>query len=373
MKCITLWIEKFLVALLLLTSCAPSPKYSFPPNEYSKGYLPLESQDASKVEEIGSWKVMGEDISLLKYKLRSNQVISVNEQKKKVVILTINTKQIDIHSILNVPDLRIVGIDAKGEKLFGAMWSKNLNSGEESPEYLQWIATWDPGTGLQIDCIMDPCAKPDQYESTKLGASIDYNGETVVAFGDDSYILWQLSSAYSSVGGENDPDADYWWHIGKIAIDSPGNRVAVVYQEGRITLEPIVTHWPLIHITELQKGIQNELEPIKFALFDQNGKWLAIVRGNQLSIWNIGNWAKKIVYQEEVGVIHGLSFDSSGTLLFLATEDKIRVIGLAKKKLETEFNAPGISSLDISEDNRLLFWGDETGTVHAWGIPSTQK
>jgi WD40 repeat protein len=148
--------------------------------------------------------------------------------------------------------------------------------------------------------------------------------------------------------------------------------VAVVYQEGKITLEPIVTHGPLIHITELQNGMENELEPIHFALFDRSGKWLAIVRGNQLSVWSVGSWAKKIVYQEEVGAVHGLSFNPSGTLLFLATEDKIRVIGLAKKRLEAEFNTPNITSLDISEDNRLLFWGDETGTVHVWGISESK-
>jgi hypothetical protein len=187
MKSIKLWIEKFLIYmfLLLLISCVPSSKYTFPSNEYPKSYLPLEPQDLRKVEEIDSWKVMDEDISLIKYNFLSNQLISVNEQNKKVVVLNIDTQQIDIHSILNVPDFRIVGIDAKGEKLFGAMWSKNLNSGEGSPEYLQWVAVWDPGTGLQTDCIMEPCIGPDNYESTRLGASIDYNGETIVVFGGD--------------------------------------------------------------------------------------------------------------------------------------------------------------------------------------------
>jgi WD40 repeat protein len=371
MKSIKLCIAKFLVVFLLLTSCAPSPKYFLPPNEYSKRYLPFERQDLRKVEEIDSWKVMDEDISLLKYNILSNQLISVNEQNKKIVVLNIDTGETNIHRILDIPYFRIVGIDAKGEKLFGAMLSKNPSTGERSPAYLQWIAVWDTGTGLQTDCITDPCTET-KYKSTDLGATIDYSGKTIVVFGEDSYMLWQLSNAYSSIVWENNPDADYWWHIGKIATDTPGNRVAVLYQEGRITLEPIVRHWPLIHVIELQKGIENELKPIHFALFDQSGKWLAIVRGNQLSVWNVGNWAKKIVYQEEVGAIHGLSFNSSGTLLFLGTEDKVRVIGLAQKDLIAVLNTPDITSLDISEDNRLLFWGDETGTVHVWGISESK-
>src|SRR6266487_6625706 len=374
MKSIKLWIEKILiyVYLLLLISCAPSPNYTFPSNEYSKSYLPFEAQALRKVEEIDSWKIMDEAISLIKYNFLSNRLISVNEQNKKIVVLSIDTKQTSIHSISNVPDFRIVGIDAEGDKLFGAMWSKNPSSGEGSPEYLQWVAAWDPRTGIQTDCIMAPCIEPDSYESTQLGASIDYDGKTIVVFGEDAYILRTLSNASSNIVSVNNPDADYWWHIGKIAIDSPGNRVAVVYQEGSITLEPIETHGslPLVRITELQKGIENELKPIHFALFDRSGEWLAIVRGDQLSVWNTGNWIKRIIYQEKVGTIHGLSFNPSGTLLFLATDNKVRVIESTKRKLVSEFNTPNITSLDISEDNRLLFWGDESGSVHVWGIPS---
>ncbi len=106
-------------------------------------------------------------------------------------------------------------------------------------------------------------------------------------------------------------------------------------------------------------------------MFDQNGRWLAIVRGQDLVIWQVSGW-KREVFREQVGNINGMRFSPLGELLFVGLENKIKVIGLKEKDIIFEFTTPGITSLDISDDNQLLFWGDESGVVHIWGIPKSK-
>jgi WD40 repeat protein len=209
------------------------------------------------------------------------------------------------------------------------------------------------------------------HPSSDIGATIDFNGETVVTYNEDAYRVIKLSnSSYSGFALVNSPDADYWWHIGKMAMDSRHSRLAIVFQEGRITVEGILAPriFPLSRIDVLENGTKHELQPVEFAAFDPSGKWLAVVRADELSIWSVANWKKAIIYQAPIRNVSGIEFNPSGELLFVATDNEIRAIGLEKKELIFEFDAPGVSSLHVDEDNRLLFWGDEEGVIHIRGV-----
>lgn len=359
------------ISFFLLTCCNPNSIYTYPPNQYSERYSPLDSESIGKIKEISSWKIIDDPLALLKYNNLSNNLISVTEENKEIVKLDIETGETESHKILNVSSLRIFSFDAKGEKLLGAMSSTGINSRGESAEYLEWFAIWDTSTGLQVECIWGSCSEGDDsiYEASDIGSSADLDSEIIVSFSETAYsIQTNNSSGFTLV---NSPDADYWYHIGNVAIDSHNKRLAIVYQEGRIELRNITCTGFCI-ISALKKGDENQLQPIHVALFDRTGKWLAIVRGDQLSIWDVDGWIKKIVYREEVDAIHGMSFSPSSKFLFLATEDKIKIINLDENKLEAELSTPNITSLDISEDNRLMFWGDENGIVHLWGVPQSQ-
>jgi WD40 repeat protein len=212
----------------------------------------------------------------------------------------------------------------------------------------------------------------DNIEIADTGASMD--AETVVTYGDDSFSAHVLTPG--GVGGGmpvNSPDSDYWWHIGNVAVNSDLNRLAIVFQEGRIHLQKISTsgNFPLGRWDVLAKGKEDQLQPVQEAIFDPGGKWLAIVRGQDLIVWKVSGWKRKIL-QEHIVNVGGMKFNPSSELLFIGADNAIRAISLKGGDFIFEAQAPGITSLEISDDNRLLFWGDENETVHMWGIPASK-
>jgi hypothetical protein len=294
--------------------------------------------------------------------------MAVSEENKEIVRMDVGTGEIESRNILNVSSFRVFGVDEKGEKLLGAMSSTGLNSSGESTEYLEWFAIWDTNSGTQVYCSWGSCIGKDDYGRSAIGASADLDAGIIVFF--DEFSFSTRTNEVSGSGLVNGPDSDYWWTIGNIAIDSRNDRVAIVYQEGRIEFDEILSlsPWPFNITTAVEEGDKGRLQPIHAALFDRTGKRLAIVRGDQLSIWDVDDWFEKIVYREDVGVIHGIKFSPSGKFLFLGTDDKIKIINLDKNRLESEIETPQITTLDISIDNRLLFWGDDEGNIHVWGV-----
>jgi hypothetical protein len=143
--------------------------------------------------------------------------------------------------------------------------------------------------------------------------------------------LWKLSPDDGGGLALVNRRTDYWWHNGKIAINSQHNQLVIVYEEGRIDIRKIYEsgNWPISIGDILAKGGKNQLEPVPFALIDPGGNWLAIVR-EVLSIWNIG--MDKRAYQDQIDSIDDMKFNPTGELLFLAIDNQIRIIGLKEKK-----------------------------------------
>jgi hypothetical protein len=316
----------------------------------------------------------GDPISLIKHNLNLNRLTVISEPTQKVVLFAIEGEETIAHQAVDIPNLRVLGIDEGGEELLVGRSGQRLNDHGKPQEYFHWIGLWNILSGSLDQCYTWPCTgeltDPDQIAYAYIGAVID--DKTEVTYSEGSY-LTTISSPENGGGVAlvNSPDADYWWHIGKMAANSDQNRLAVVFQEGGITLYKISepdSWWPLAWIDVLEKGEENQLQTVYEAIFDLGGKWLAIVRGQDLIIWQVSGW-KREVFREQVGNLHGMKFNPSGELLFIGRDNEINVISLQKRRMIFEMQASGITTLDISDDNRLLFWGDEHGTVHAWGIP----
>lgn len=367
----------FCIAILFLISCSSNSDNSSPPNEYSRSFMPMSAENIANIEEINLWKVMdeGTPISLIQYDLSLNRITAISEQPDMTIVLAVEAGETIFQNVINVPNFRAFTFDEKGEKLLGAMSGQMLDEQGLLLDYLQWTGIWDTRSGVLEYCVSGSCKADynDDPVTADIGATMDPKAENIVEYGFYGFTIDNLSeNPYSGLASINSMDADYWWHIGAIAIDSQNNRQAIIFQEGRIVLEKILepSNWPFSGVDDvIKRGDENELQPIQSALFDQRGKWLAIVRGEELSIWNVSGWKKEVVFTDQIGNIRGMSFNPSGELLFVGTADQIRVIGLKEKKAIHEIPTPGITSLNISADNRLLFWGDENGTVHAWGIP----
>jgi hypothetical protein len=362
--------------LLLLPSCNSHTDEELPPNEFSQRYAPLRADNLDRLVEVDDWEIMatGDPISLIKHNLDLNRLTVISEQTQMVVLFAIEEKETIAQQIVDIPDLRVLGIDKDGEKLLVGRSGQRLNDHGKPQEYFHWIGLWNILSGSLDQCFTWPCTgeltDPDQIAYAYIGAVIDK--KTEVTYSEGSYLTTILSSENGGgVALVNSPEADYWWHIGKIAVNSDQNRLAVVFQEGGITLYKISEPdrwWPLAWIDVLARGEENQLQPIHEAIFDPDGGWLAIVRGQDLIIWRVRGWQKE-VFREQVGNVHGMRFNPTGELLFIGRDNAINVINPKERRMVFEMQAPGIITLDISDDNRLLFWGDEHGTVHAWGIP----
>lgn len=361
-----------LCAIFLPAGCAPDSAPAL--NEYSGGYSTLNSKSMGKLRETASWQLMDYPVSLIKYNYASNSLIAVNEENKKIVRLDIWTGTTTDYEIENVSSFHAIGFDTKGDQLMGARSNIIQILGQRGlSERLDEFAIWDANSGILILCRAGPCGDSDRDNLNSLGISADLDDGIFVYFDEDGYSLSTQEFGGSAL--VNSPDADYWWSIGNIAIDSRNERLAVVYQEGRIELdafESFTISGLVFEGPPLKWGEKGDLQQVHAALFDRTGKWLAIVRGDQLSIWDVGGWFKRVAYRETVGAIHGISFSPSGGFLFLGVDDKIKIINLDRSKQAAELEAPNITSLDISEDNRLLFWSDENGVVHLWSFPQTQ-
>jgi len=369
-------VRLLICMLLLLTSCNSYSDDEMPHNEFSHRFTPLRVDTVDGLAEIGAWEIMGRGnaISLVKHNLVLNRLTVISEQIQKIVLFAIEKEETIAQQIVDIPNLRVLDIDEVGDKLLVAMAGRMRNDQGKPRDFFHWVGIWSVASGSLDECLSGSCidemTDPDHIEKADIGAVMD--AETVVAYDEYSYRFAILSPENGGgISLINSPDSDYWWHIGKIALNSNRSQLAIVFQEGRIVLEKISEHnnWPLKGFEVLEKGVENSLQPIQNVVFDQSGKWLSIIRGKRLSIWSVSGWIKKETFSDQIDDVQEMKFNPSGELLFIMIDDHIRIIGLEEEKVVFELHTPGITSLDISDDNRLLFWGDENGTVHVWGIP----
>jgi WD40 repeat protein len=107
--------------------------------------------------------------------------------------------------------------------------------------------------------------------------------------------------------------------------------------------------------------------------FDQQRRWLARVRGNALTVWDLqSNRFKRQLEAgtgETIGPTASLAFNPSGTLLGVGTANGWQIWDLEKQELLVEDTDTEVYAITFSPDGRLFAWGDASGVVHIWGIP----
>ena len=256
---------------------------------------------------------------------------------------------------------------AGGKSLIGATEHNfKLNSHDQSIEYINGIALWNVYTGELIKCITYPCQGDRKQRDGFLGNVSDENGEWDAIFSEGILSISKLSDNTIIFDREiNAIDDQYHWKIGSVAFDSQNHRYALVFQENRIYLSNLDR--PLVYET-LANGVKGDLEIVTDAQIDPSGHWLVIARGNKTQVLNLDNG--KVLLQVEVSD-PALSFDRTGKLLFVGSNNKLAVYSIETSEKISEYDAVGITSLSISDDNRIVIWGDIQGVVHIWAKPLT--
>lgn len=117
-----------------------------------------------------------------------------------------------------------------------------------------------------------------------------------------------------------------------------------------------------------------ELKPLALA-FDQARKQLVLLRDNEVIVYDLGTWRQ--TFRSTVSLTTSpagsVAFDPTGQLLAIGTQEGWQIWDLAqgRKLIEhTGILEHGTYAVAFSADGRAFVWGDLSGYVHIWGVPS---
>jgi WD40 repeat protein len=262
--------------------------------------------------------------------------------------------------------------DESGNLVMGALLHEfKKNDFDDLVEYVGGVAIWDIDTGKLVYCVVHPCDKSaiEWQREAIVGATLDPNGRWVF----ENREIWislsditGVEPSYSfSEGGDEKPR-----YATLIAINSYNNRYAIADREGEVIINEIGRTglgWILsrFFLGTYDEKARHETKALNFS---PDGKLLARIQDDRLTVWRITDQGGVSYIEHNIPKGGLLAFDRSSSMLFIGTNEAILIWDLKNKMFLGEYATPGITSLAISMDNRVLIWGDISGGVHVWGI-----
>jgi WD40 repeat protein len=367
----TLVINLFM--LILLASCKSS--YSSkatptlaPPNEFTQAYQLLTEELVDSLIETTLLSSLSLNSLLLKvgYLDEGNIVVGIYSEGGTVTGWNANTGSLAFSHELGIVTSKALFLISSGKYLIGATEHNfKFNWSNQQTEYVDGIGLWDVRTGALIKCLTFPCEETPPQQDGFLGLAVDSNGKWLGIFSETGLSLTSVFDDSPSLSIDLGSGASpYVWQIGSIAFDEVNSRYVLVFQEGAIDISTIEN--PLSYRT-LTKGTKGEYEIITEAKIDPTGRLLVVARGNETSVFDLDNGDVLLQIDADNPV---LAFDQTGELLFVGARDNLAIYSIGKKSKISDYKTSGITSLAISEDNRLIIWGDTQGKIHIWGKPA---
>lgn len=370
-----IFVIHILSVLFILSSCTARQTASVtptlaPPNDFTKLYDPLNHETVSLLSEARLLSSPELDSPLLKvgYIPEDNIVVGVYQEGGTVAGWKVDIEDIAFTHALGIVTSKDLVFVAGATKLVGATehnFKRDIYN--QNIEYINGIALWDVYTGAVIDCITYPCQGNTNPRDGFLGSSVDVNGIWNATYWEGSISLLNLSDKSINLYYDINPeDASYQWQIGSVVFDSVNERYAIIFQEARIYVSDIKR--PLDY-HEIAGGVEGDVITISDAQIDPTGNWLVVARGSEVRVLDLDNG--DVLLQIDI-TDPILAFDRTGELLFLGANDKLLIYSIANGAKVSEYDASGITSLAVSEDNRLVIWGDVDSRIHVWGKSASQ-
>lgn len=368
-----IFVIHILSVLFILPACTARQTVSvtptlLSPNDFTKLYDPLNHETVSLLSEAKLLSSPELDSPLFKlgYISEDNIVVGVYQERGTLVGWKVDTEDIVFTHALGIVTSKDLVFVAGAKKLVGATernFKRDIH--DQNIEYINGIALWDVYTGGVIDCITYPCQGNTNPRDGFLGSSVDVNGIWNATYWEGSISLLNLSDKSINLYYDINPeDASYQWQIGSVVFDSVNERYAIIFQEARIYVSDIKR--PLGY-HEIAEGVKGDVTMISDAQIDPTGNWLVVARGSEARVFDLDNG--DVLLQIDVAD-PVLAFDRTGELLFVGANDKLLIYSIANGAKVSEYDALGITSLAVSEDNRLVIWGDVQGKIHVLGKPA---
>ena len=367
----------FLASAALLIGCGggveeSEPSFT-PPGLFSQEFSPLDSSsvmDMSELKQLVSNAVSG-TVAVANYFPAKNVLLAVYVGDGFLRAWDIDNSKVLLERDLGIVSSIGFGLDESGNQIMGAMLhSIKENDFGELAEYVGGVAIWDTNTGKLLYCVVHPCdrSSSEWQRDAVSGVTFDHIGRWVI----ENREIW------ISVSDITDPDTSYSFseggdeypkYTGLVAIDSYNNRYAIALREGEVIIGEIGKTglgWIIskVFLGTYEEGVRHEITALSFS---PDGKWLARIQDDILTVWKTDTRAEKLHLEHKIPDGRLLAFDRASELLFMSTNEAINIWNIKEMSFIGEYATPDITSLSISADNRLLIWGDSSGIVHIWG------
>lgn len=354
--------------MFLLTCCSPMSNYSQSvTNNYNKYFQQINITNIKNINVIRNLERNSSGrIGAIGYNTNSNTVMVVNVDAGELEIWGLESGKIISNYGLGIVTDQGLQFNLNSDKLVGATYHEyrddNLDGNLE--EYISGINVWDTKSGNVIHCFIECGYKPPSI--IDLSAGLDHVGNWVYAFNNGGLVSENIETdkiiSYILISLKN-----YNHPIGRITLDSDGMKFAIAYQEGGMRIRSQKTRTELFS-PEFENNVDKDYKHVLALSFSPIDKWLARIRENKVTIWRVFGLTGKEQYEVEIPFAKLLVFDNTEHMLFVSSEDTVSVIDINKKEIVTTLTTPNITALGISQDNRLLLWGDSKGGIHVWGI-----
>ncbi|MPM06314.1 hypothetical protein SDC9_52613 [bioreactor metagenome] len=291
--------------------------------------------------------------------IQENEFISskylLNDQAQKTLYLGLPVSQV-LHFIDN------------GNRVFGARNVDLQDEGFGTLERISGIGIWNSDSGNLEECFSASCdnstiSKKDVYLT---GAVIDSNKKWLLVYDEGSTVLTKLRS--DSLGGitpiEFSGESSL---IAGIVFNEQGTYEAIAYRSGKTEVQPLDSLILYKKVITTGKA-ENNYSQINLR-FSGNGRYLEQIQGDQVIISQISVIGKSpLIAEFTIEGARSLQFDIRSQLLFVGTKQSISAINIKEGKIIATFETPFLSTIEITNDGKLLLWGDEKGEVHFWGV-----
>jgi hypothetical protein len=334
------------------------------PNSFTQIYEQLNSNSADSLVETVMLDSSSQSSPLFKvgYISEDNSVVGVYEGGKLIGWNTDKATVAFVHEI-GIVSSKALSFTPSSAYLIGATQHiSKPNRYDQDVEYVNGIGVWDVRTGTLIRCITFPCQNTSgSSDGFYLGLAVDSEEKRLAVYSEIGAVFSSLLDDSPRAYVEfNALDSQYHWQAGSVLFDPSGQRYIVVFQEGRIhsyNNERSKTY------RVIEDGLEGDGVIITDAQIDPTGRWLVVARGDKTQVLNLDNGEPllEIVVSNPV-----LTFDRTGELLFIGSANKMIIYSIEETEKIAEYDAVGITSLFISQDNRLVIWGDMQGVIHVW-------
>ncbi|MBI3172354.1 MAG: hypothetical protein HYZ25_01445 [Chloroflexi bacterium] len=354
------------------------------PNEFTSDLMMLRTDNIGDLQEISQIAIK-EDYGVI-------VGLSESSDDKTLLILFSDGKLIKWDNVLNkivaefnlsAADRKYSGFNEDGSLVFtyGGLIKSGDDAGDKGGYQL-----FGTKYGNLVSCYASPKCNDNIEEESVNDFPIDglfllQNGKLLISYHNQSIRIVPVVKEYGFPSGYSAPDLE---SISRIAIAPSKKYIAIARSDGSISIQDfsmfanidintgseISTQSPGDkNIIETRLAIPSKFDSLRDLAFDPSNIWLAALTDKELVTWSL----QKLIFSRYIvrPIKNGnmISFDRTGNILALATQDGISIFSMKRGELVSTLDVGNVVFLYFAPDNRLLVWGDSEGNVHFWGVP----